>query len=149
MWSKVRLFDPTIWSSWILDRLIGHIFLFKMVVYGPKSKLKQTRYHQNTKTLIENFTLFFLEKRLVFRPTSHNKLYQLGKNWSDPVQLTQRIWYWLPLIKRARWDLPQFGRYKFFKERRHKIFNIASPSFRMWYLENHSSKSCEVRIFGN
>ena len=69
-----------------LDCLIGHIFRFKTIVYGPKLELKQVRYHKNTKTLIKS-SLYFSGKLVVFYPTSRNKLYRLGKNrneWAQP-----------------------------------------------------------------
>ena len=48
-----------VWSkSWILDRLVGHIFPFEMIVHGTKSELKEMRYQQKTKTLIKYFTFF-------------------------------------------------------------------------------------------
>ena len=34
---KVDFFDPTVWSRLILNYLVGHIFPFEKIVYGPKS----------------------------------------------------------------------------------------------------------------
>ena len=51
------------WITWILDRLITHIIPFEMIVYRPKSELKQIRYHQNTKNPNKIFTLFFFNRK--------------------------------------------------------------------------------------
>jgi len=49
------------------------------------------RYHQNTKKLNEIFTFFFLQDKLAFfRSTSHNKLFQLDKNWSNLLEPSWR-----------------------------------------------------------
>ena len=73
VWSKSSLFDPTIGSYWILDHLVGHIFPFETIVYGPKLELRWMRYHKNTKTLIKS-SLYFSGKLVVFYPISCNKL---------------------------------------------------------------------------
>ena len=31
VWLKSWLFDSTVWLSWTLDRLVGHIFSFEMI----------------------------------------------------------------------------------------------------------------------
>lgn len=54
IWSKSLLFDSTVGSCWILNRIVGHIFPFKTIVYKPKSELKLIRYHKNTGTLIKS-----------------------------------------------------------------------------------------------
>ena len=89
VWSKSWLFNLTIGSCWILDRHIGNIFSFKTIVYKPKSKLKQMRYHKNTETLIKS-SLYFSRKLTVFYLALRNKLYQLGKNWNKWVRPSWR-----------------------------------------------------------
>ena len=55
---KKFTFDPIVGLCWILDHLIGNIFPFEMIVYGPKSKLKRMKHHKNTETLIKS-SLYF------------------------------------------------------------------------------------------
>ena len=72
VWSKSWLFDSIVWSDWILDHLVSHIFPFKTMVHELKSELKRMRYQQNTKTLINCFN-FFQVKQAVFGPTLRQK----------------------------------------------------------------------------
>ena len=59
------------------QKLTSHFFFTWAIT--PKSELKRMRYHQNTENPNEIF-IVFLGKMTVFYSTSHNKLYQLGKN---------------------------------------------------------------------
>ena len=121
VWSKSWLFDPIVWSDWILDHLVGYIFPFKTMVHGLKLELKRMKYQHNTKTLIKCFT-FFQVKQAVFGPNFPKQLFRLGNNWSDPSKLAWSMRSRPPLTKRARWYLPWIWRNNFFKEKRHKNF---------------------------
>ena len=76
------------------------------------------------KTIIKDSLFFFFfgwKKHAVLYLISNNKLYWLGKIWSNP---TGPYWTrsYLFFIKRAWRYLPWIGRYIIFKKKRHIIF---------------------------